>query len=108
MGIKGGKKPADRCDPVAEAKTGCNDKQKTYIEKQLKATPEKRKSELKRLEGMQSGEMKPEAKNWLMSRVKMLKKMTAKDELRVPHLALARERFEIGRWPQIIPALRWE
>merc|ERR1712113_210527 len=77
--IKGGKKPADKCDPV-EMK-GCNDKQKGYVEKQGKATPEKRKTELKRLEGMQSGEMKPEAKNWLMSRVKMLKKMTAKDEL---------------------------
>merc|ERR1712050_162864 len=77
--IKGGKKPADRCDPADQK--GCNDKQKTYIEKQSKATPEKRKAELKRLEGMQSGEMKPEAKNWLMSRVKLLKKMTANDEL---------------------------
>merc|ERR1711920_1111837 len=77
--INGDKKPADKCDPATLA--GCNDKQKTYIEKQNKATSEKRKAELKRLEGMQGGEMKPEAKNWLMSRVKLLKKMTAKDEL---------------------------
>merc|ERR1712113_449471 len=77
--IKGGKKPADKCDPV-ELK-GCNDKQKGYIEKQNKASSEKRKAELKRLEGMQGGEMKPEAKNWLMSRIKLLKKLVAKDEL---------------------------
>merc|ERR1712083_251795 len=77
--IKGGKKPADKCDPV-EMK-GCNDKQKGYVEKQAKATPEKRKAELKRLEGMQSGEMKPEAKNWLMGRIKLLKKLVGKDEL---------------------------
>mmetsp|Transcript_132904 Transcript_132904/g.331580 ORF Transcript_132904/g.331580 Transcript_132904/m.331580 type:complete len:239 (+) Transcript_132904:75-791(+) len=79
MKIKGGKKPAERCDP--EALTGCNDKQKGYVEKQKKNTGEKRKAELKRLEGMQGGEMKPENKNWLMSRIKILKKMVEKDEL---------------------------
>merc|ERR1712187_585030 len=79
--IKGNKKPADKCDPIGEEKKGCNDKQKAYIEKQLKNTKEKRKAELTRLTGMQGGEMKPEAKNWLMSRVKLLTKMTDKDEL---------------------------
>merc|ERR1712187_569017 len=77
--INGAKKPAEKCD--VDTLKGCNDKAKAYIEKQGKATAEKRKAELKRLEGMQGGEMKPEAKNWLMSRVKLLKKMTAKDEL---------------------------
>mmetsp|Transcript_48518 Transcript_48518/g.105750 ORF Transcript_48518/g.105750 Transcript_48518/m.105750 type:complete len:233 (+) Transcript_48518:96-794(+) len=77
--IKGDKKPADKCD--VEGLKGCNDKQKAYVEKQRKATAEKRKAELKRLEGMQGGEMKPEAKSWLMSRVKLLKKLNAKDEL---------------------------
>merc|ERR1712066_260805 len=52
-----------------------------YVEKQSKNTAEKRKSELKRLEGMQGGEMKPENKNWLMSRIKILKKMVKNDEL---------------------------
>merc|ERR1712048_1057601 len=79
--IKGNKKPADKCDPIGEEKKGCNDKQKAYIEKQSKNTKEKRKAELTRLTGMQGGEMKPEAKNWLMSRVKLLTKMTDKDEL---------------------------
>merc|ERR550525_2015270 len=32
--IKGDKKPADKCDP--SSLSGCNDKQKTYIEKQNK------------------------------------------------------------------------
>merc|ERR1711920_1084612 len=77
--IKGDKKPADRCDPVSMS--GCNDKQKGYVEKQAKNSAEKRKAELKRLEGMQSGEMKPENKNWLMGRIKLLKKLVGKDEL---------------------------
>merc|ERR1719499_2760651 len=79
MKIKGNKKPADKCDP--ESQKGCNDKQKAYVEKQQKNSAEKRKAELKRLEGMQGGEMKPENKNWLMSRIKILKKMVKNDEL---------------------------
>merc|ERR1719229_1736840 len=77
--IKGKKKPADRCDP--ETSTGCNDKQKAYVEKQTKQTADKRKAELKRLEGMQGSDMKPENRNWLMSRVAILKKLVKKDEL---------------------------
>merc|ERR1712039_217231 len=41
--IKGNSKPADKCD--IETLEGCKDKQKTYLEKQGKATPEKRKAE---------------------------------------------------------------
>merc|ERR1712228_67245 len=77
--IKGSKKPADKCDP--ETKKGCNDKQTKYLDKQGAATKEKRAAELKRLEGMTGGEMKDEAKNWLMSRIKLLKKLIKKDEL---------------------------
>merc|ERR1712118_217270 len=77
--IKGSKKPANRCD--FESKKGCNDKQVKYLEKQGAATKEKRASELKRLEGMTSGQMKPDALSWLLSRIKLLKKMTAKDEI---------------------------
>merc|ERR1719261_733252 len=73
--IKGDKKPADRCD--VETLKGCNDKQVKYLDKQAAATKEKRAVELTRLEGMTGGEMKDDAKNWLLSRIKLLKKMTA-------------------------------
>merc|ERR1712032_672268 len=77
--ILGNKKPANKCD--IETKKGCNDKQLKYIDKQGAGTKDKRASELKRLEGMTGGEMKDEAKNWIMSRIKLLKKMIKKDEL---------------------------
>merc|ERR1712083_116656 len=77
--IKGGKKPADRCD--IDSKKGCNDKQVKFIDKQVSGTKEKRAGELKRLEGMASGDMKDDAKNWILSRIKMLKKLVNKDEL---------------------------
>jgi FKBP-type peptidyl-prolyl cis-trans isomerase FklB len=77
--IKGDKKPADKCD--TETSAGCNDKQKAYLEKHSKSSPEKRSAELKRLEGMQGGEMKPENRNWLVSRIRLLTKMVKKDEL---------------------------
>merc|ERR1712187_312368 len=77
--IKGGKKPADRCD--IDSKKGCNDKQTKFIEKHTAATKDKRAAELKRLEGMASGYRKEEAKNWILSRIKLLKKFLKKDEL---------------------------
>merc|ERR1719499_2416095 len=77
--IKGESKPADKCD--VESLEGCNDKQKKYVEKQSGNTADKRKAELKRLEGMQGGEMSEEKKNWILSRIKMLTKMVKKDEL---------------------------
>eukprot|EP00439_Symbiodinium_sp_Y106_P009246 s662_g1.t1 len=77
MKIKGDSKPAERCD--VETLKGCNDKAKSYIEKQNKGTAEKRKAELKRLQGMTGNDMKEDNKNWLMSRIGLLKKLTAKD-----------------------------
>eukprot|EP00927_Polykrikos_kofoidii_P084348 TRINITY_DN885_c0_g1_i1.p1 TRINITY_DN885_c0_g1~~TRINITY_DN885_c0_g1_i1.p1 ORF type:complete len:239 (-),score=53.71 TRINITY_DN885_c0_g1_i1:117-833(-) len=77
--IKGNKKPADKCD--VDSLVGCTDKQKAYVEKQQKATAEKRKTEVARLKGMQGGEMKADAKNWLLSRIKILSKLVKKDEL---------------------------
>merc|ERR1712048_280322 len=77
--IKGSKKPADRCD--IESKKGCNQKQSKYIDKQKTGTKETRTAELKRLEGMVAGADKGEGKKWLMSRIKLLNKMIAKDEL---------------------------
>jgi len=77
--INGETKPADKCD--VETLKGCNEKQTKYVEKQKALDKEKRKSELARLEKMAGGEMKPEQKNWLMSRTKMMKKMVKQDEL---------------------------
>merc|ERR1712194_733716 len=77
--IKGAKKAADKCD--IESQKGCNEKQIKYLGKQGAGTGEKRATELKRLEGMSGGEMKDEARSWLMSRIKLLKKMVKKDEL---------------------------
>ncbi|CAJ1432504.1 unnamed protein product [Effrenium voratum] len=77
--IKGESKAADKCN--VETLTGCSDKAKAYVEKQKAASVDKRKAELKRLEGMQGNDMKEDNKNWLMSRIKLLQKLTAKDEL---------------------------
>merc|ERR1712083_570404 len=70
--INGKKVPAERCD--VDTKKGCNEKQIKYLEKQDQETAEKRAAELKRLEGMTGGEMKAEAKSWILSRINMLKK----------------------------------
>jgi len=79
LNIKGETKPADKCD--VESLSGCNDKQKAYVEKQLAASAEKRQAELARLEGLAGKDMKDDKKNWILSRTKMLKKMVKKDEL---------------------------
>ena len=71
--IKGDKKPADRCDP--NTLTGCNDKQKAYIEKQSKLQSADKQKELKRLQGLEGGQMKPDNRNWLLSRIRLLTKM---------------------------------
>merc|ERR550514_874443 len=47
VSIKGGKKPAERCD--IESKKGCNEKALKYIEKQGAGDKEKRAKELKRI-----------------------------------------------------------
>mmetsp|Transcript_39828 Transcript_39828/g.104984 ORF Transcript_39828/g.104984 Transcript_39828/m.104984 type:complete len:239 (+) Transcript_39828:77-793(+) len=77
--INGVRVPTNRCDP--ETSKGCNEKQAAYIEKQSKNTVEKRMSELRRLEGMQSREMKSDNRNWLQSRINLLRKMVEKKEL---------------------------
>jgi FKBP-type peptidyl-prolyl cis-trans isomerase FklB len=71
--IKGGKVPADRCDPATLA--GCSDKAKTFIEKQKPKGTEKWAAEITRLEGMRGGSMQPAQTTWLESRLKILKKM---------------------------------
>merc|ERR1712048_494167 len=75
--IKGGKKPASRCD-VASLE-GCTDKEKEYIGKQKPKGKEKIGTELSRLSGMRGGDMKDDKLNWINARIKLLEKL--KDEL---------------------------
>jgi FKBP-type peptidyl-prolyl cis-trans isomerase FklB len=74
--IQGQGKPADRCDPKTEK--GCSEKQVKFIAKFREATSEKRKSESDRLQRMQDGGMKPEARTWIFTRLNLLTKL---DEL---------------------------
>merc|ERR1712003_613901 len=76
--IKGDKKPADKCD--VDTLKGCNDKAKAFVEKQKANGKDKMKAELKRLTGMKDGDMKDDKKNWILSRIGLLTKLT-KDEL---------------------------
>merc|ERR1711861_36463 len=72
--IKGDKKPAITCDP--STLNGCNDKEKAFVEKMKSAEPEKLKKELKRLQGMNGGAMKPELQQWMARRINVLTQMT--------------------------------
>merc|ERR1711959_740765 len=75
--INGESKDAERCD--VETLKGCNDKAKAFIEKQKGNGKDKMKAELKRLDGMKNGDMKEDKKNWILSRIGLLNKLT-KDE----------------------------
>ena len=80
--INGEKKLAIKCDPKTE--DGCNDKEKAYITKAGKkfgGDASKLEAEVKRLEGMKGGKMKPELQVWLSRRINILKKLSGKDEL---------------------------
>lgn len=72
--IKGDKKPASTCD--TKTLTGCNDKEKAFITKFKDVS--KANAELKRLNGMNSKQMKPELANWLEARRILLQKLGAK------------------------------
>merc|ERR1711934_4782 len=72
--IKGGKVAAVTCDP--KSLEGCNDREKSFIEKMKGSDAEKLKKELKRLQGMSGGSMKPELQAWMMRRINVLTKMT--------------------------------
>merc|ERR1712046_504921 len=71
--INGGKVDAITCDPKTQE--GCNDKEKAFIEKMKTADAEKIKKELKRLQGMNGGSMKPELQSWMQRRTNVLSKM---------------------------------
>merc|ERR1711907_584677 len=72
--IKGGKKDAITCEPSTQE--GCNDKEKAFIEKMKGSPAEKLKKELKRLQGMNGGSMKPELQAWMQRRINVLTKLT--------------------------------
>merc|ERR1712228_701776 len=66
--IKGGKKPASKCDVKTLA--GCKDKESDYVKKMKEKGAAKVETELKRLKGMIGGEMKEDKAAWLQARVK--------------------------------------
>uniref|UniRef100_A0A7S4J3S0 Thioredoxin domain-containing protein n=1 Tax=Odontella aurita TaxID=265563 RepID=A0A7S4J3S0_9STRA len=59
----------------------CTDKEKGYIEKMKGKTAEDRAKQLKRLDGMKGDSMKPELKQWLNQRLRILQQMSGGDEL---------------------------
>merc|ERR1712166_1290502 len=72
--IKGDTKPAISCEPATGA--GCNDKEKTFADKQKSNPKEKMVKELERLERMKAGQMKPTLMEWLHRRINILAKLS--------------------------------
>jgi len=68
-----------KCD-VNAPDEGCTDKEKSYIEKMKGKSAEDRKKQLDRLESMKDGKMKPELKQWLVQRMRILKGLGAGDD----------------------------
>lgn len=66
-----------------ETGAGCDEKEKNYIEKVKAMSAEEQSSQLKRLEGMAGGSMKPDLKRWLIKRKKILSQLVPEsiDEL---------------------------
>lgn len=69
---------AKMCD--VKTKEDCTDQEKGYIAKMAEKGTEKISAEAKRLEGMTSGDMKPDKKTWLMKRIVILKAMSGEGE----------------------------
>lgn len=62
--------------------SGCNDKEKAFIQKMKDKTSDEHKAQYDRLLKMADGKMKPELKTWLNKRKKILKQLVeARDEL---------------------------
>mmetsp|Transcript_48692 Transcript_48692/g.155892 ORF Transcript_48692/g.155892 Transcript_48692/m.155892 type:complete len:141 (+) Transcript_48692:203-625(+) len=64
-----------KCTVADQAK--CSDKEKGYIVKMKDSSAEDLKAALERLEKMKEGSMKPELKQWVTQRVRILKDLTA-------------------------------
>jgi protein disulfide-isomerase A6 len=53
----------------------CSEKEQAYIEKMKAKSPEEVDAALKRLDGMIGGSMKPELKQWIVQRARILRQM---------------------------------
>ena len=71
--IKGGKKPASRCD--VKTLDGCTDKESKYIEGKKSLDKAALETELARLKGLGGKKMAPAQESWLSARVNLLAKM---------------------------------
>ena len=63
-----------KCDVKEPA--DCTDKEKKYIEKMKAKSAEDIKKQFTRLDGMKAGSMKPDLKQWLMQRLRILKQLS--------------------------------
>lgn len=79
--INGDKVDAIRCD--AKTLEGCDEKEKTFIEKVHKKldTPDKIQKEIDRLNKSKGGKMKPELLSWMNRRVNILEQLNEKSDL---------------------------
>ena len=66
-----------KCDAKDPEGSGCDDQEIAYVAKMAAKGDEAVAKELKRLEGMQGGAMKPDKKAWLAKRVHILKGLSA-------------------------------
>merc|ERR1711862_365043 len=67
-----------KCD--VESSENCSEKEQGYIKKMREKPNDFRKGQIKRLEGIQDTEMKPELKSWLFSRLHILKELEREEE----------------------------
>lgn len=81
--IRGDKVPAHRCNPskLGEEDSGCDEKEVKYIEKKQNEWVESWEKEIKRLETMKAGKMKPELGEWIDQRLNILKKLKESAEM---------------------------
>jgi len=64
----------------AATKGGCSEKEGGFIDKWTVKSTESAAAELKRLQGMGAGSMKPELKKWLGARIAILKQLATGDK----------------------------
>jgi hypothetical protein len=78
--IKGGKKPASKCD--VKTYEGCSEKEEKYLRSKASLDKGAIDTEIKRLTGMTEKKMADTQLAWLSARVNLLKKLEkTKDEL---------------------------
>ena len=83
MKIKGGKKPASKCD--VGSLEGCTEKESKYVSSKRGLPGSALDAEVKRLHGMAAKPMADKQLSWLNNRVHLLTKLIAKapvEELR--------------------------